>query len=388
MIKVCSLDFLNREVFDADIMSRDGRKIISSGDKITPGILLGLYFKELYVEKDLFQSEEVIPQVTARVEADNLELSESVAQVELEYQAVNADTVPSISPSVGAAEFVENEVGKSSEEDLEPKVVEFSGLDAEAEEIEPHVVQFSGLDAEVKKEAEENAGPRVVEFPGLDKDAEKESEEKAGPRSIEFSGLDVKPKEKVPHTYSGSDFASSPEPKGSFQGSAPEVERVVDENLKFDEAESKKIAMYSVLVGKELGMSEAVLKELEQAAYYHKIGITRFKQADLSKKNFKLTLAEESYKILLNEMVLPEKIAEVAKFYLRKYESGSFNLLIKDHSSIPFAHIVAITSYYSELRSNNHSKEEALMKMLRLGGNKFNIFILHKFIKKMRDANE
>ena len=53
MIKICSLDFLNNELFEADVMTADGRVLFNSDDKVTPDRLLILYFKEIYVKEAL-----------------------------------------------------------------------------------------------------------------------------------------------------------------------------------------------------------------------------------------------------------------------------------------------------------------------------------------------
>ena len=58
MSKICSLDFLDKQEFDLDIISSGGIKLFSKGDKITPEILLSLYFKEIFAGKSIEISED------------------------------------------------------------------------------------------------------------------------------------------------------------------------------------------------------------------------------------------------------------------------------------------------------------------------------------------
>jgi len=240
MIKICSLEFLNRDYFDAEILLEDGTIIVPMGAKVTPDILLRLYFKNLFVEKEL---------------------------------------------------------------------VDIMG--PEAAIIEPRAT----LTEEISEEA-----------------------------------------------------------------------LVVD--LKFDTAEAQRVSDYASFIGKLLELPEDKIAELEQAAYYHKIGVSKLNSNDLLDKKFVKMRAEEGYKIILNEMKLPEIIANVARTYYRKYDITQFKVRQDEKLDMPYAHIVSIASRYDELLSKKHNKKESLEKMLQLGGNKFNVFILHKFIKAMKEIND
>jgi hypothetical protein len=161
-------------------------------------------------------------------------------------------------------------------------------------------------------------------------------------------------------------------------------EEPVDKHLKFDEEQAKRLVDYSIKVGKELGFSKSELKELEQVAYNYNIGITQFTTDDLSQNGFRKIKVRASYEKLLKEDTLSEKVIESVKFCANNYESETFAL----NAKIPYHHVVAVTSYYEELLAQNNSKEKTLDKMMQMGGNKFNIFVLHKFIRIMRELNE
>ena len=247
MINICSLDFLNRKVFDVDVLSADGRILFHLGSEITPEILLMLYYKDIYVTEFPYEKEK-----------------------------------------------------KKTEEDINEKLETLNLIQS--------------------------------------------------------------------------------------------LEAVIDENLteflEFDEQQAQRVSQYSVKLGQKIGMETLQLQELEKAAYYHNIGRTKLTNSDLKEKDFKKKQAEAGYSLLITEKNLSEKIAEAARFYNRNCWSSQINFNDVNHSDLPYSHIVAITSYYDELINKNNPKDEVLKKMLQLGGNKFNIFILHKFIYMMRNSND
>ena len=284
MIKICSLDFLNRDVFDTDVMGKDGGVIIAAGENVTPEILLNLYFKEIYIDEKFFEEEEIrAKELEKEIKAKTKEIKEKAVSLDLAESIVNV----------------------------------------------------------IKKE------------------------------------------EKEPYSASAGSFS---QPGGSARAPEVKAEEAVPEikQLEFDEAKAKRVSDYAVKLANLIGMSPESIKELEQAAYHHNIGRKMFTVDDLTKPGFKKKQAAASYNILVNEMDFPEKIAEVAKDYIKRYDSGSYKLDKDFLSNVSYAHIVAIVDYYDEMLSNNASKSATLEKMLQLGGNKFNIFILHKFISMMR----
>lgn len=297
MIKTCSLNFINKEHFDTDIMTKDGRVLFSANEKITPEIILRLYFKDIYIKEK--------PVV---VQAKKIEKEQEKEQLELQEKTKELSVKAGISAAVNVTE---KELG-----------------------IKASTNPYEDDEAEDKKAL------------------------------------------KMPRMTIGSAPLQQPEEK--------QEEKLEDPIMEFSEEKAKKVASYSVKLGKMFDFPQGELKTLEQAAYYHNIGISRFKKSDSQKKGFRKKLAEVSYNILLNEMNMPTIVAETAKFCVINYEPKDFSLQEK----IPFHHIVAVTSYYEELLSTANSKEKALSKMLQLGGNKFNTFVLHKFITIMKDADD
>lgn len=320
MIKICSLDFLNKETFEADVLTADGRVLFNSHDKVTPERLLILYFKEIYSKEPL-----------------------------VEKKPKRAALTPE------AAKLKQEALAAKSKSTTEKTI---SG---------PRSAETAASDKELVA-----AGPRTAE-------AFEEATAEAtgsGPKTIESSAFQATKKANAPYGLNAS----------SLELSASEVAEEEPEiiQLVFDEELAKRISKHCVMLGEMLKFSKKELNELSQAAYYHDIAISQFTNIDAAKKGFKLMKAHASYETILHSLKLSESIAEAAKSCAYDYDSDAFSL----DTQIPYCHIISIVSYYEGLLLRNSSKEATLNKMLQLGGNKFNIFVLHKFLKMMRDTND
>lgn len=316
MIKTCSLDFLNKENFETDVLTSDGRILCSSGDKVTPESILRLYFKEIYIKEE--------PKIE---EAPNKASEEEVKKEELVSQVSSMN--------------IESAVGEAS----------IDGADT----VKTKIIHT----AESEDKIDDAHKPGIIDSPdglGHSKTAPGISYKdswKQGEKKDETAAKDIEEDE-------------------------------LNKPLEFDEASAQKNSNYAYNLGKILKFSDSRLDELKKAAYYHNIGRTKFKKGDLSQKHFKTMQAIASYEVILNELKMSETIAETAKFCVENYNSATFKL----NQEIPYAHIVAITSYYVNAFNKLQSKEDVLDRMLQLGGNKFNTFVLHKFIRLMKETNE
>lgn len=359
MIKICSLDFLNRETFETDVMTADGKVLCVSGDKITPEAILRLYFKEIYVAQPLeeriagvlkeiqeFENEEVINKAP-----NNPEPIEFIESLESEPHIIMVE------------EKEEKEEKEEEEQQQNPHLIEVKAIEKSSESKVPHLVESVNIE---QKEAVDNSkGPRtVIEL------SEKEAEQRKIYANLNTSKKSLDEKSPKESSVSEPSEVISEIPKGP-------------DYLKFNDEQATRIAKYSVKLGELLNYSKDELEELKKAAYHCNIGISKFTIEDLEKKGFEKRKALESYEMLL-EKGFSEKIAEAVKLCINNYDSDTFTL----SSKIPYYHIIAITYYYENLLSQTNSKQKALEKMLELGGNKFNIFILHKFIKIMRETND
>ena len=149
-------------------------------------------------------------------------------------------------------------------------------------------------------------------------------------------------------------------------------------NLEFDKEHANRIMKLSYDFGVKIGLSDKKLEELKQAAYYYKIGIIKLKEEDRSEPNFETQIAEIGFDLLTLELKMPAQTAEVTRMYAENYDCTKFSLASKKSVNIPYDHIVAITDYYDRFTCiKSVPKEKVLHRMLKLGGSKFNIFILH-----------
>ena len=67
MIKISSLDFLNIDLADVDILNRKGEVILAKGSPITQQWILKYYFRDIFVEE--IYAGEVQPVETQKAEA-------------------------------------------------------------------------------------------------------------------------------------------------------------------------------------------------------------------------------------------------------------------------------------------------------------------------------
>lgn len=343
MKRVCSLDYLYKETFETDITNAEGKVLVSIGTSVTPEILLKLYFHDTYAQEQKIEEEVVeIIEVIDELKSSTGSQDETVVLKEFESgadAAVRGDVATSAIVVDLAA------IGHRDKSDEADEADEADGTDKDDKSAESDTDK-EGADNEASSETEIDADGNI-KGSGL-KSASKNAKDKST-KTIE-----------------------SP------------VEEPEDKQLKFDEEVAKRLVDYSVKLGKELGFSKAELKEIEEVAYNYNIAITQFTTDDLLKRGFRKTKVRAAYEYLSKANTVSEKVIESVKLCANNYESESFAL----NAKIPYHHIVAVTSYYEELLAQYSSKNKTLAKMMELGGNKFNIFVLHKFIRIMREANE
>lgn len=422
MIKICSLDFLNREVFETDVMTADGLVLVQSGEKITPDILLRLYFKEIYIAQPLADKEKIVNKVAAAVLADVVEEAAASgitteAEDEFAYEGNNF-----VVPEVDFAEELKKKKSKKGQ-----KAVQDDSEDEENDEGDekgekgPKQAELNlddekspkaaGNKFDLDEEETEEKGKRPKKAKSKFEDDDEDEGDGKGPKKA--SGALGSDDEKGPKA-AGLNFDSDEEKDGAVKGpiaadlskyednpqeskalgkeknsskqAEAEVEQIKPEELPlvFDEEQASRIKQYSSQLAKQLGFSKDEIKEIELVAYNCNIGITRFKKADEAKKSFRKMKVFASYEQLIEEETIPQHLAEMIKYIINPYDSDAFKL----DSKIPYYHIVAITSFYEEMLAQGKDKSDTLLKMLQLGGHNFNIFVLHKFIKMMREAND
>ena len=442
MIKVCSLEFLNKSSFEADVMLSDGRVLFNAGSEITPEILLKLYYKDIYVEKSLCKA----AKSAAALKHSQKENEEVLVGVGItlaasgEVSPTGADLKPAGKDGEGSAEGVELKTAEKAGE-LNSEL----SADVKAEEVDLKAVKKDGegtselvdLDAVIRDEDNPDSEDYTGTTPKVRFGGRRVGDNKVatsaiiGPKStsevdgevVSDSDTEIQAKVEAPvdteiaaeaeaidsaEAESDEDLEGEVDPVTGKRialsarkagGAVPhkqstthkpsepiEVVPPKDTNgpLEFNEEQAQRVSALSVRLAKILSMDLRQQDDVKQAAYYHNIGRTKLKQSDLTEPDFKKRQAVAGYNHILNNLALSPKIAEAAMFYNKKYQSSELNLNSGKNSDFPYSHIVAITNYYDDLISDGLSQNATLMKMLQLGGNKFNVFILHKFINMVR----
>lgn len=324
MIKICALDFLKKETFETDVMSAKGDILFSADDKVTPELILRLYFKDIYVLQPLSKPE---------IETEEAKTIRLLKEKESEL------TKNSVLLAEAKMEETQNGVPFKDIETEEERKIRLQ------KENEFDVTRSAG--SSTAPETEEAKKIRLL------REAEIEEEEKEKARALKLLKEEAEPKK-----------------------------------LKFDEEQATRVAKYALEMADIIGFGEEIKKELEKAAFYHKVGVVAFTTDDQKQPDFRTRVAKASYSYIIKKLKFSDEVADVATLYYEDYVPSNFELNKKKGSNIPLYHIVAIASYYDEFLTKTSSKEEAIMKMLRLGGHKFNIFILHKFIYRMRTKND
>lgn len=157
-------------------------------------------------------------------------------------------------------------------------------------------------------------------------------------------------------------------------------------DMAFDEKTAEIIANNAVKVGQFANLKETQLEELWLTAYYHDIGKTKLSSSAKEEKDFKKQVTQASYEILLSKKV-PPRVTESLKFCVNCINNYRSNLF-KFDEPMPYCHIISMVSYYQNLIAQKQTKDSALNIMLQHGGNKFNPFILHKFIRIVKEEND
>lgn len=377
MIKICSLDYINKEKFDTDVMSEDGRVLCHVGEKVTPQILLKLYFKDIYIAQEQPEEQSIMMVTEADEKSNNQNAFNQLED--------GADEIITSGPVLLKVAEDENSTQEENAKASGPRKADEINSETEESKVSgPRRADENKFDADDSNELEskkdganlsleentKNSGPKFAEIDLSESEKETNS---SGPRRAEMD-------------FDETDNSKKESRHASYQNLEISQKQVQEENpnLQFDGKQAKKIVEHSVRIAKMLNYASNEVNELEQVAYYYNYGIEKFKETDISKPNFRKVKAYASYEKLLEEGLVSDRVAEIVKLCGNNYESEGFPLSTKP----PYHHIVAITGFYEDSLAQNKTKDETLLKMLQMGGNNFNIFVLHKFIRMMRDSNE
>lgn len=152
------------------------------------------------------------------------------------------------------------------------------------------------------------------------------------------------------------------------------------------------VSILSTVLAKKLGFSREAISEVALASLLHDIGKTRLSKevldfADLNAKNLKLFQMHPQigYKILKNEMNMPETICKVALEHHEKNDGSGYPYGISGGMISQIAQIVSVCNFYDVLISGKgttyiKTPKEAVKHIMEAGTACFSPDILYTFV--------
>ena len=154
------------------------------------------------------------------------------------------------------------------------------------------------------------------------------------------------------------------------------------------------VTALSIALAMRAGYGKTEIKEIAQAAILHDMGkllipkAIMFKPSRLTEKEFQVMKLhpELGYKMLKNEMNIPEHIARPALEHQEMYGGGGYPQNLKGDEIHPYSHIVKIADVYDALTSKRPYKEpipnsRAIKIMLSEGEKSFHPDLLRQFVE-------
>jgi len=349
MIKISALDFLNIDFADVDILDRSGNVILEKGSPITQQWMLKHYFKEIFVEE---------------VFADNLS------------NTVETKTTQTVSTT--PVQTIQSEVNKEINKNISVNEIPAQSESIESNEITPPSVQIQKTESVNENLSTPQITPAVnietteqQSIPSIPKTEDVSENVQDAPALPAENNETVKSEEKTEKQ------TQAPAPVKEKEPEEPPVQ------LKFDEEVAKEMETNAEKLAKMFGFTPREIEDIKKTAHYCNASLDQFTTADIKKKDFGVKKAKLSYDMIQDKLGFSEMVKDSILSHENPYDSALFGLAKK----IPYAHIVSIVSNYYTLRQMyKGDKEKTLRRMLEYGGNKFNIFVLHKFIRMMRSA--
>ncbi len=154
------------------------------------------------------------------------------------------------------------------------------------------------------------------------------------------------------------------------------------------------VTALSIALAIKAGFSKSDVREIALAAILHDLGKLMipknimFKPGRLSEKEFQVMQLHPGfgYKIIVEELKLPENIARPALEHQEMYGGGGYPQGLKGDEIHPFSHVVKIADVYDALTSKRPYKEsipssKAIKIMLSEGEKSFHPELLDHFIQ-------
>jgi putative nucleotidyltransferase with HDIG domain len=171
--------------------------------------------------------------------------------------------------------------------------------------------------------------------------------------------------------------------------------KALDAKDKYTYVHSMRVCYFSLVIGKELQLTDKEMYELELSALFHDIGKIGTPDAVLNKKS-RLTEEEfevmkqhpsESYNILKGFSVF-EKVARFAKHHHERYDGRGYPDGLKGEQIPLFSRIILISDTFDAMTSTRVyrkglSHEIAFEELIEFSGSQFDSELVKSFIRGM-----
>jgi HD-GYP domain-containing protein (c-di-GMP phosphodiesterase class II) len=321
VIPVLVKELENLKHLPYDIFNKGGRLIFRSGELITPGKLLQLRYIEIYRKPEAVQKPQPLPEKEKHVETTD-------------------------QPGVVVPVL--------------KKKLAFSPNNERINEINPESAMKPESQVTIK-----NSMHKIVDAVGLG----------TQPDPVVYNGARDKIVAEVLGTVD--------------QVSHLNQLRVFDD---YDYSHGVNVAILSVMLGIKMNIASTMLKNLALGALLHDVGKTRipkqilYKPGPLTDKEYEIVKlhAPLGYKIIKDEMGLPEEIAKPALEHQEKFDGTGYPRGISGEAIGTFSQIVSVCDVYDALvstkvYSNPKPSQDAIKIMLNYGSKWFNPTVLYKF---------
>ena len=177
---------------------------------------------------------------------------------------------------------------------------------------------------------------------------------------------------------------------------AKTILRALDAKDHYTYGHSMRVTYFSMVMGKQLGLSDAEMYDLELSALFHDIGKIGTPDAVLNKPS-RLTDEEfdimkdhpsKSYEILKDFDVF-EKVARNAKHHHERYDGRGYPDQLKAEEIPVYARIILIADTFDAMTSTRVYRkglphEVAFNELVEFSGSQFDPGLVKHFIKGMR----
>lgn len=207
------------------------------------------------------------------------------------------------------------------------------------------------------------------------------------PETVEVAELETEISEdnQIDMEIEGDESPDSTEDSELAEEETVEEENLDDKLEPYSEEQVNKISDIALKLSSMFGYSEPEKEKLKKIAKYCNISLDQFTKRDLKDKKFSLNKAKKSHEMLMTQPGVSDEVKNAIGGIVDVYDTVNFSLDPK----IPLTHIMFIIYIYEDLMLKfDNNKERVLEKMLQYGGNRFNVFVLHKFLKIVREMND